>query len=206
MAPFEALYGRPCRSPVCWAEVGEKHLTSSDLIKEMTDKVQLIRQRLVTAQDRQKNYADNRRIPLEFSIGDHVLLKVRARTGSQRFGQKGKLAPRFIGPFEILERIGNVSYRLALPPQLARVHNVFHVSMLKKYLHDPRHVINWNNIELEEDITFLTRPISILDREDRALRNKVIPLVKVLWESHGVEGATWEREAKIRSKHPHHFE
>lgn len=92
-----------------------------------------------------------------------------------------------------MESVGEVSYRLALPTQLTDVQNVFHVSMLKKYLHDPSHVINWQNIELQEDTTFLTRPLSILDREDRVLRNKVIPLVKVLWESQGVEGATWER-------------
>ena len=132
MAPYEALYGRPCRSPLCWVETGETALLGPDLVQETTEKIKSVQQRLVTAQSRQKSYADNRRRPLEFQVGDHVFLKVQPRRGIVRFGQKGKLAPRFIGPFEILQRIGEVAYRLALPPQLSGVHNVFHVSMLRK--------------------------------------------------------------------------
>ena len=110
MAPYEALYGRPCRSPLCWTEVGESSITSLDLIRDTSEKVNLIRQRLLTAQSRQKSYADVRRRPLEFGVGDHVFLKVMPKRGVVRFGKHGKLSPRFIGPFEVLERIGVVPY------------------------------------------------------------------------------------------------
>ena len=118
MAPYEALYGRPCRSPLCWIEVGESSITGPDLIRDTSEKVSLILQRLLTAQSRQKSYADVRRRPLEFEVGDHVFLK----RGVVRFGKRGKLLPRFIGPFEVLERIGTVAYRLALPPSMSGVH------------------------------------------------------------------------------------
>ncbi|CAL9030488.1 unnamed protein product [Prunus brigantina] len=139
MAPYEALYGRPCRSPVCWTEVGETVLLGPDLVQETTAKIKVIKQRLLTTQSRQKNYADQRRKPLSFYVGDYVFLKVSPRRGVKRFGKIGKLAPRFIGPFEILERIGEVAYKLALPPQLSNTHNVFPVSILRKYEPDPTH-------------------------------------------------------------------
>ena len=110
MAPFEALYGRPCRSPLCWTEVGEVSALGPDVARETTEKVKLIRQQLVTAQSRQKSYADRRRRPLAFEVGDHVFLKVSPRRGVSRFGRGGKLSPRYIGPFDILERIGDVAY------------------------------------------------------------------------------------------------
>ena len=130
MAPYEALYGRPCRSPFCYTEVGESSITGPDLIRDTSKKVSLIRQRILKAQIRQKSYADVRRRPLEFEVGDHVFLKVMPKRGAVRFGKRGKLSPRFIGPFEILERVGTVAYRLALPPSMSGVHEVFHVSML----------------------------------------------------------------------------
>ncbi|KAL5574707.1 hypothetical protein UlMin_016406 [Ulmus minor] len=129
---------------------------------------------------RQKSYADRRRRPLEFKEGDFVFLKVAPMKGVMRFGKKGKLSPRYIGPFEILERIGKVAYKLALPSELAAVHNVFHVSMLRKYVSDPSHVLVSEPIEVREDLTYQEQPVQILDRKDKALRNKVIPLVKVL--------------------------
>ncbi|GJW38800.1 putative reverse transcriptase domain-containing protein [Tanacetum coccineum] len=135
-APFEALYGRKCRSPVLWAEIGDSGLIGPELVQETTDKVVVIRDRLKAARDRQKSYADNRRKPLEFQVGDHVMLKVSPWKGVVRFGKKGKLAPRFVGPFEILERIGPVAYRLRLPEELSSVHDTFHVSNLKKCLAD----------------------------------------------------------------------
>ena len=116
MAPYEALYGRPCRSLLCWIEVGESFITGPDLIRDTSEKVSLIRQNLLMTQSRQKSYADMRREPLEFEVGDHVFLKVMPKRGVVRFGKRGKLLPRFIGPFEILERVGTVAYRLALPP------------------------------------------------------------------------------------------
>ena len=142
MAPYEALYGRPCRSPLCWTEMGESSITGPDLIRDTSEKVRLIRQRLLTAQSRQKSYADVRCRPLEFEVGDHVFLKVMPKRGVVRFGKRGKLSPRFIGPFEILERVGTIVYRLVLPPSMSGVYNVFHVSMLRKYTPDPAHVVD----------------------------------------------------------------
>jgi len=202
MAPFEALYGRPCRSPVCWDEVGERRLLGPELIQDSAEKVQLIRKRLLTAQSRQKSYADQRRKDLSFDVGDHVFLKVSPTKGVFRFGQRGKLKPRFIGPFEILERIGAVAYRLALPPSLHGVHDVFHVSMLKRYMADPTHVLEYPDIHIQPDLTFVERPIRILDRKTQVLRMKSIPLVKVLWQHHSFEEATWELEDEVRAKYP----
>ncbi|GJY24412.1 putative reverse transcriptase domain-containing protein [Tanacetum coccineum] len=133
-APFEALYGRKCRSPILWAEIGESSLIGPELVQETTDKVVLIKEKLKAARDRQKSYADNRRKPLEFEVGDRVMLKVSPWKGVIRFGKKGKLAPRYVGPFEILERIGPVAYRLRLPEELSGVHDTFHVSNLKKWI------------------------------------------------------------------------
>ena len=134
MAPYKALYGRPCRSPICWTEVGESFITGRDLIRDTSKKVCLIQKRLLTTQSRQKSYANRRRRPLEFELGDHVFLKVMPKNGVVRFGKQGKLAPRYIGPFEVLERVGTVAYRLALSPSLLGVHELFYVSMLRKYI------------------------------------------------------------------------
>ena len=130
MAPYEALYGRPWRSPIYWTEVGERSTTGPELISDTSVEVDLIRKRLLTAQSQQKSYADTRRRPLEFKVGDHVSLKVMPKGGVIRFGKRGKLSPRYIEPFKVLERVGIVAYRLALPPSLSSVHDVFHVSML----------------------------------------------------------------------------
>ncbi|CAM8996872.1 unnamed protein product [Rhodiola kirilowii] len=205
MAPYEALYGRPRRSPLCWEEVGEKTFTGPEVIEETTEKVAQIRKRLLTAQTRQKSYADKRRRPLEFSMGDFVLLKVSPKKGVSRFYTKGKLAPRYIGPLKILERIGKVAYRLSLPSELSRVHNVFHVSMLRKCAPDDSQRIEWKGLQLDEDSSYEERPIMILHQKDRVLRNKVIPLVKVLWEYHGNEEATWELQTEMQKKYPYLF-
>ena len=167
MAPYEALYGRKCRSPVHWYETGHTTLDQTDLTKGITEAVQLIRQRLETAQSRQKSYADKRRRPLEFQVGDAVFLKIAPLKGVMRFGKKGKLSPRFIGPFEILERIGKVAYRLALSPDLASVYNVFNVSMLKKYISDPSHILSQEPIEVHEDLSYEEKPIKIMDRQEK---------------------------------------
>ncbi|GJU93089.1 putative reverse transcriptase domain-containing protein [Tanacetum coccineum] len=135
-APFEALYGRKCRSPILWAEIGDSRLIGPEMVQETTDKVVVIRDGLKAAKDRQKSYADNRRKPLEFQVGDHVMLKVSPWKGVVRFRKKGKLALRFVGLFKILERIGSVAYRLRLPKELSGVHDTFHVSNLKKCLAD----------------------------------------------------------------------
>lgn len=150
MAPYEALYGRPCRTPVCWAEPEDSLLLGPELVRETTEKVVMIRDRVRTAQSRQKSYADKRRRPLEFEVGDLVMLKVSPMKGVRRFGKRGKLAPRFVRPFSITERIGAVSYRLALPESMPGVHDVFHVSMLRKHIRDedqPR-VVDISDVQL----------------------------------------------------------
>ena len=169
MAPYEALYERPCRSPICWTEVGESSITGPDLIRDTFEKVSLIRQRLVTTQRRQKSYADVRCRPLEFEVGDHVFLKVMLKRGVVRFGKRGKLSPWFIGSFEILKRVGTVAYRLALPPSMSSVHEVFHVSMLWRYTPDPAHVVDWGEIEVDTDETFQEGPVCIMDSRNQVL-------------------------------------
>ena len=202
MAPYEALYGRPCRSPLCWTEVGENSITGPDLIRDTSEKVSLIRQRLLTTQSRQKSYADVRHRPLDFEVGDHVFLKVMPKRGVVGFGKRGKLSTRFIGPLEILERVGPNAYQLALPPSMSGVHKVFHVSMLQKYTPDPAHVVDWGQIEVDTNGTFEEGPICILDSRDQVLRRKTVRLVRVLWRHYRVEESTWEREDTMRATYP----
>ena len=149
-----------------WTEVEDSFITSPDLIRDTSEMVSLIRQRLFMAQSRRKSYEDVRRRPLEFEVVDHVFLRVMPKRGVVRFGKRGKLSPRFIGPFEILERIGIVAYRLALPPNMSGVHEVFHVPMLRKYTSDPAHVVDWGQIEIDTDGTFEEGPVCILDSRD----------------------------------------
>ena len=122
-----------------------------------------------------------------------------------RFGRKGKLSPRYIGPYEILEKIGAVAYRLALPPHLDKVHNVFHVSLLRKYIPDPSHVITEEPIQLDVDLTYEEQPVQVLDRKEQVLRTKRIPLVKILWRNQTTEEATWEHEETMRQRYPNLF-
>ena len=166
MAPYEALYHKPCKSPLCLTEVGESSITGPDLIRDTSEKVSMIRQRLLTTQSRKKSYADVRRRPLEFEAGDHVFLKVMPKRGVVRFGKRGKLSLRFIGPFEILERVGTVAYQLALSPSMSGVHEVFHVSILQKYTPDPAHVVDWGQIEVDTDGTFEEGLVCNLDSCD----------------------------------------
>jgi hypothetical protein len=205
MAPYEALYGRKCRTPICWDEIGERKLLGPKMVQITTDKVRVIRQRMKEAQDRQKSYSDNRRRPLEFQIGDRVFLKVAPWKGIIRFGMKGKLAPRYIGPFEVIARIGLVAYRLKLPAHLEKIHNVFHVSLLRKAEVDPSRVLPPVPMEVKEDLTLETRPVKIMDRSEKTLRNKRVSLVRVLWRNSQIEEETWERESEIKEKYPHLF-
>ena len=179
IAPFEALYGRRCRSPVCWDDVGEKKLLGSELVQLTIEKVSLIKEILKEAQSRQKSYVDNRRRDLEFKVGDHVFLKVSLMKSIMRFGRKGKLSPRFVGPFEVLERVGTLAYKVALPPSLSKIHNVFHVSTLRKYIYDPSHVVELEPIQNFEDLTYEEVPVQIVDVMDKVLRHAVVKLVKV---------------------------
>ena len=178
MAPYETLYGRKCRSLVHWYEIRQTTLDQTDFTKGMTEVVKIIR--LKTAQSWQKSYADKRRRCLEFQVGNVIFLKVAPLKGVMRFGMKGKQSPRYIGPFEIIERIGKVAYKLALCPELSSIHNVFHIYMLKKYVPDSSHVLNQKPIEVHEDLTYEEKPVKILDRHDKMLRNKVIHFIKVL--------------------------
>ncbi|KAK8659958.1 hypothetical protein V6N13_030148 [Hibiscus sabdariffa] len=158
MAPYEALYGRRCRTLVCWAEAGQKLLPLPDILKGTTKKVKLICERLKVASDRQKSYADLKRREIEYAVGDRVFLKVSPWKKVMRFGRKGKLSPRYIGPYEIVERVGPVAYRLLLPPELERIHDVFHVSMLRKYRSDLSHVMPVEEIELNPDLSYDEEP------------------------------------------------
>jgi hypothetical protein len=203
MAPFEALYGRKCRSPICWDEVGERVIIGPQLVADTIEKVSKIREHILTAQSRQKSYADNRRRPLEFMEGDKVFLKVSPMKGVMRFGKKGKLSPRYVGPYEILERIGKVAYRIALPPSLAGIHDVFHVSTLRKYEPDPAHVLQLEQIQVKEGLQYEEKPIRILDTKEKQLRNKIIRLVKLQWSNHSENEATWELEDEVKKKFPY---
>ena len=136
-------------------------------------------------------------------MGDRVFLKILPWKGVLRFGKRGKLSPRYIGPYEVIERVGPVAYRLALPPELSQIHDVFHVSMLRRYRSDPSHILQAQPLELENDLSYEEEPIAIVAREIKVLRTKNIHLVKVLWKYHGSEEATWEREQDIRNQYPY---
>ncbi|GKC97245.1 reverse transcriptase domain-containing protein, partial [Tanacetum coccineum] len=204
-APFEALYGRKCRSPVLWAEIGEGSLIRPELVQETTDKVVLIKEKLKAARDHQKSYADNRCKPLEFEVGDKVLLKVSPWKGVMRFGKKGKLAPRYVGPFEILERIGPVAYRLRLPNELSKVHDTFHVSNLKKCLTYANLHVPLDEIEVHKTLHFVEKPVEIMDREVKTLKRSKIPIVKVRWNSKRGPDLAWERKDHMKARYPQLF-
>ncbi|KAF5781372.1 putative nucleotidyltransferase, Ribonuclease H [Helianthus annuus] len=204
-APFEALYGRKCRSPLYWAEVGDSQITGPELIVDTTEKIAQIRQRMAAARDRQKDYADKRRKPLEFQVGDRVLLKVSPWKGVVRFGKRGKLNPRYVGPFEIIEKIGKVAYKLNLPAELGAVHNVFHVSNLKKCLLDETLIIPLKELTIDEQLHFVEEPVEITDRDVKALKHKRIPLVRVRWNSKRGPEYTWECEDQMTEKYPQLF-
>ena len=142
---------------------------------------------------------------MPFSVGDLVFLKVSPMKGVMRFGKKGKLAPRYIGPFEIRSKVGEVAYRLVLPLELSRIHPVFHVSMLRKYISDHSHVLQPQTMELSEDLTYEEYPVAIVDRQVRQLRTKEIPMLRVLWSNHTVKDCTWETEALMREAYPYPF-
>nr|GFB48846.1 putative reverse transcriptase domain-containing protein [Tanacetum cinerariifolium]GFB48869.1 putative reverse transcriptase domain-containing protein [Tanacetum cinerariifolium] len=177
VAPFEALYGKKCRSPICWAEV----------------------------RDRQKSYADIRRKPLEFQVGDRVMLKVSPWKGVVRFGKRRKLNPRYIGPFKVLAKVGTVAYRLELPEQLSRVHSTFHVSNLKKCLSDEPLAISLDEVHIDEKLCFVEEPVEVMDREVKRLKQSRIPIIKVRWNSRRGPEFTWEREDQFRKKYPQLF-
>ncbi|XP_073307135.1 uncharacterized protein [Primulina huaijiensis] len=171
-------------------DVGERAEIGPDIVSQTVEFVVKIRDRMKTAQSRQKSYVDQRCRDLEFAVGDHMFVKVALLKGVMRFGKKDKLIPRYIEPFEILERVGTLEDRVALPPNLAGVHNVFHVSRLRKYMSNHSHVLNHEPLQLTPNLSFKERPTQILDRQERRLRNKMIHMVIVKWLNHSEEEAT----------------
>ncbi|WVZ70764.1 hypothetical protein U9M48_019406 [Paspalum notatum var. saurae] len=202
MAPFEALYGRRCRTPLNWSAPGERITFGPDLVTQAEEQVKLIHSNLKRAQSRQKSYSDKRRRPLVFEVGDHVYLQASPMKGVHRFGVKGKLAPRCVGPFKITEQCRPVAYRIELPPHLAAVHDVFHVSQLKKCLRVPKEAVDTSQIQIEPDLTYEERPIKILDQKQRTTRRRTINFYKVQWSNHSEERATWEQEEYLQTKYP----
>jgi hypothetical protein len=202
MSPFEALYGRKCNTPISWDNPTDRAMIGPNFLIEMEEKMLNIKPNLKASQNRKKRYADKGINHMEFIVGDHVFLKVKANKSSLKLGNYSKLAARYCGLFEILERIGPIVYMLALPPSMS-LHNVFHVSFLKKYIPDANHVIDWNVIQVEQESTFQVHLVHILDQKIKQLWNQAIGLVKVQWNWYGPEDATWENEYSMRAEYPH---
>nr|GEY97182.1 putative reverse transcriptase domain-containing protein [Tanacetum cinerariifolium] len=173
-APFEALYGRKCRSPVCWTKVGEAQILGPELIQETNEKIIQIKQKMQAAR-------------------------------VVRFGKRGKLNPRYVGPFRVLEKVGTVAYKLELPQELSRVHNTFHVSNLKKCYSDDPLTVPLDGLRIDDQLHFVEEPIEIMDREVKRLKRSRIPLVNVRWNSKRGPELTWEREDQFKQKYPHLF-
>ncbi|GJS00645.1 putative reverse transcriptase domain-containing protein [Tanacetum coccineum] len=204
-ASFEALYGRKYRSPVLWSKIREGSLIGPELVLETTDKVVMIKEKLKAARDRQKSYPDKRHKPLEFEVGDQVLLKVSSWKGVVRFRKKDKLATRYVRPFEILERICLVAYRLRLPEELSSVHDTFQVSNLKKCLEDANLHVPLDEIKVDKTLHFVEEPVEIMEQEIKKLKRRNIALVKVRWNSKRGPEFTWEHEDQMRIKYPQLF-
>nr|GEV87167.1 putative reverse transcriptase domain-containing protein [Tanacetum cinerariifolium] len=204
-APFEAHYGRKCRSPVCWAEVGDVQLTGLEIIHETTKKIIQIKSRIQVAHGRQKSYTDVRHKPLEFQVGDRVMLKVLPWKRVIHFRKWGKLNPRYIGPFKVLAKVETVAYRLTLPQNLNTVHSTFHVSIFKKCLSDESLVIPLDEIHIDGKLHFVKEPVEIMDHEVKRLKQICIPIIKARWNSRRGPEFTWEREDQFKKKYPQLF-
>ncbi|KAI3758179.1 hypothetical protein L6452_05732 [Arctium lappa] len=205
MAPFEALYGRKCQTPVCSLEAGEKQFVIPEIVQETADKVKCIRERLKAAQDRQKSYADKKKRSMEFQVGDRVLLKVSPWKGIIRFGKRGKLSPRFLGPFKVLKRVGLQAYQLELPPELSIIHNKFHICYLRKCLVEEENVIPLSELTIDEGNRCMEEPDAILERKSKKLHHKEVTLLKVQWKHHRGANVTWESEEDMKRRYPHLF-
>jgi hypothetical protein len=197
MPPFEALFGWKCRTPLNWVQPGERRYYGIDFVKEAKEQVRIIQRHIEAAQSRQKSYADKRRRPIEYEVGDYVYLKVSPMKGVQWFGVKRKLAPRYVGPYKILEKSGRVACKLQLPPEMSAIFSVFHVSQLRRCLRVRKERVKMTNIKVESDLAYEEKPVQLLDSKERVTRNRVIKFHKVMWSNHSEWDATWDRERII---------
>jgi hypothetical protein len=202
MAPFEILYGQQCHALLNWIEPGEKVIFGPDIVEEAETIVCHVQENLKATKSRQETYVNIRHQPLAFEVGDHVYLRISPMKGVKRFGVKGKLAPRYIRPFRIIEMYGTVAYKLDLSPSLAGVHDIFHMSQLNKCFKAPVDIVLPEVTSLKADLSYLEHPIKILDQKDRVTRRKTIKFFKIQWINHSEEEATWESEDFLRSHHP----
>jgi hypothetical protein len=205
MSPFQALYGRSCRTPLQWDQPGEKQVFGPDILHEAEENIKMVRENMKIAQSRQWSYADTRRRELSFEVGDFVYLKVSPIREVRRFRVKGKLAPRYVGLYQILAKRGEVAYQLSLLEGLSAVHDVFHVSQLKKCLLVPEEQLPVEGLEVQEDLTYIEKSVQILEIADRVTRRKTTRKCKVRWGHHSEEEATWEREDDLMAKYPQLF-
>jgi hypothetical protein len=202
MAPFEALYERRCRTLLNWSQAGERTLFGPKLVQE-AEEVGVIRENLRAAQVRQKSYHDKAKAPREFEVDNYVYLKVSPTKGVQRFGVKGKLASHYIGPYEVTEKFGTVAYRMRLPDQLSAVHDVFHVSQLKKCGQIPEaQIIEETNAEIEPNLSLAEYPMKVLDQKERQTRRQTVKMYKIQWSHHTEEEAMRETEQLLNTKYP----
>src|SRR3954467_9267489 len=205
MAPFEVLYGCKCRTPLNWSETGERTLIGPDIIQHAEDQVRVICEHLKAAHSRQKSNYDRKHKEMVYQPSEQAYLRVTPMRGTHRFGIKGKLAPRYIGPFRILSRSGPVANRLEFPSNLSQVHDVFHVSQLRRCFKDPIRAVDHGMLELQQDLYYQEYLSRILDQSEHRTRNKEIKFLKVQWSNHSEEEATWEREDRLREEYPDLF-
>jgi hypothetical protein len=200
MALFEMLYDRRCRTLLFWSETGERNFFGPDILQEAEKQVRIVRENLRVAQSRQKSYADRRRRELSFEVRDFVYLKVSPMRGLCHFKVRGKLALRYIGKFKILEKRGEVAYQLELPPQLSDVHDVLHVSQLRKCQRVPEEQLPMEDLDAKEDLSYQEYSVKILETSERVTRNKKIKMYKVQWSHQTEEEATWETEDELKTE------
>nr|GEZ35093.1 putative reverse transcriptase domain-containing protein [Tanacetum cinerariifolium] len=204
-APFKALYGRKCHSSICWTKVREAQLLGPEIIQETIEKIIQIKQRMQAARDRQKSYVDLKHKPMEFQIGDRVMLKVSHWKGVVRFGKRKKLNPRYVGPFKVLDKVGTIAYKLELSQELSMVHNTFHMFNLKKCHANEPLAFPLDGLHFDDKLHFVEEPVEIMDREVKRLKRSRIPIDKVRWNSRRGPEFTWEREDQFQKKYPHLF-
>ncbi|GJU25289.1 putative reverse transcriptase domain-containing protein [Tanacetum coccineum] len=203
--PMERLMKLYMKDVVTRHEVGDAQLTGPAIIHETTKKIIQIKSKIQAARDRQKSYANIRRKPMVFQVGDRVMLKFSPWKGVVHFGKRGKLNPRYVDPFKVIERVRTVAYKLELPQQLSRVHNTFHVSNLKKCMSDKSLVIPLEELRVDDKLHFMEEPVEVMDREIKQLKRSRIPIIKVIWNSKRGPEFTWEREDQFKQKYPHLF-